>query len=231
MERHMLRHLPKELADDILADSDAFEVLADGRKVLKPGRSFRTPMRAMDAKTVIGDGSKNFAANRPGYRIPSASMHDSKQERDLALLYAQRDAATENAWREDFIGASEGDPCTCRGSDFPDDIGSPGHLELHEGRLICTPDNPSANDARSIKDARTRAYLEYDRDLTTAWQKPSAVADSGYRGSYNKAGQLVADPPARRDNRSLADKMKEHGANMQREYDAYDKRLSEAYKR
>jgi hypothetical protein len=35
MNRHQLRHLP-ELADEILAD-DAFEVLADGRKVLKPG--------------------------------------------------------------------------------------------------------------------------------------------------------------------------------------------------
>jgi hypothetical protein len=221
MKAHMLRHLPKELADEILAD-DAFEVLADGRKVLKPGRSFRTPMRAMDAKTVDG-----FAANRPGYRIPSASMHDSKRQRELDRLYAERDAATENAWREDFIGASEGDPCTCRGSDFPDDIGSPGHLELHEGRLICTPDNPSANDARSVRDARTRAYLDYDRFITTAYKR----GDGGYTGGYNKAGQLVADPPAgRRDALSLADKVKHREATMSRIYAELDRETSEAWR-
>jgi hypothetical protein len=159
--------------------------------------------------------------------MPSA-MHDSKQkQRELELLYAQRDAELENSYREDFPGASEGDVCTVRGADFPNDIGSPGHIQLHEGRLYCVPDNPSANDARSVRDARTRAYLDYDRFITTAYKR----GDGGYTGSYNKAGQLVADPPARRDTRSLADKMKDHAANMQREYDAYDKMLSEAYKR
>ena len=95
--------------------------------------------------------------------------------------------------------------------------------------MCCVPDNPSANDARSVKDARTRAYLDYDRFITTQWAKPNG--DGGYRGSYNKAGQLVADPPAgRRDTRSVADKMKDHAANMQQLYAQRDQELSNAWR-
>jgi hypothetical protein len=218
MDAYRLRHLPKELADDIL-DGGAFEVLADGRKVLKPGRSFRTPMHAMDAKTVIGDG---FAANRPGYRIPSASMHDSKQQRELDRLYAERDAETENGWREDYPGASEGDVCTVRGADFPNDIGSPGHIQLHEGRLYCVPDNPSANDARSVKQARDAAYRAYENDLVNAWRR--GPTDD----TTNKA--VAAPPTGRRDTRSTADKARDHAANMRRIYAERDRELSEAWR-
>jgi hypothetical protein len=218
MDAYRLRHLPKELADDIL-DGGAFEVLADGRKVLKPGRSFRTPMHAMDAKTVIGDG---FAANRPGYRIPSASMHDSKQQRELDRLYAERDAETENGWREDYPGASEGDVCTVRGADFPNDIGSPGHIQLHEGRLYCVPDNPSANDARSVKQARDAAYRAYENYLVNAWRR--GPTDD----TTNKA--VAAPPTGRRDTRSTADKARDHAANMQRIYAERDRELSEAWR-
>jgi hypothetical protein len=216
MNRRQLRHLDPEDADDILRD----------------GETMRVPVSLMDSmpRTKIGDG---LAMHRNGWRLPASSLRDSKQRQLLDLLYAQRDAETENAWREDYPGASEGDPCTCRGADFPNDIGSPGHIELHEGRLCCVPDNPSANDARSVRDARVRAYLDYDRDLTTAWAKPiNKQRADGYPGRYNKSGQLVADPPTgQHDARSLADKVKDHRANMEREYEAYNQRLSSAYKR
>jgi hypothetical protein len=214
MNRHQLRHLDPEEAENILKD----------------GERLRVPVSMMDSlpRSRIGDG---LSMHRNGWRLPASSLRDSKQQRDLAVLYAQRDAELENAWREDFPGASEGDVCTVRGADYPNDIGSPGHLELHEGRLICTPDSPSANDARSVRDARTQAYLDYENHITSAWRTPGLRGDGGNPGRYNKAGQLVPDPPAgRRDTRSLADKVKNHEAIMSRIYQQRDLELSNAWK-
>jgi hypothetical protein len=175
MDRHMLRHLPKELADDILADSDAFEVLADGRKVLKPGRSFRTPMRAMDAKTVIGnaDTVPKLADGLP------AQAHRShwgmSRKRDLSC-YDSYDKEISQAYLQDDYGAQSrgsqpGDLCTCRGPEYPWAFGSPGHLDEN---LVCVPDSdPRASDARpkNAKAIRDEAYAAYEKDLTSAWKK------------------------------------------------------------
>ena len=123
MKSALLRHV----------DSDTLRHLADDdfdeHGVLKDGGRYRVPMRMMDSAKPMADGLSP-PAHWNGWRLSESLLNDSKRQRDLELLYAERDAATENAWREDFPNASEGDVCTVRGADYPNDIGSPGHLRV-----------------------------------------------------------------------------------------------------
>jgi hypothetical protein len=202
MRSDLLRHVPKELRDDILKHK---EILGD-KEIL------RIPMSIMDAvprtKLAKLDDGLFPPEHRNGYRVNKSSLTDDAKakraalydsyDKELSTAYLKDDAATENAWREDYPGASEGDICTVRGSGYPNDIGSAGHLELQEGRLVCVPDAPkSATDAKRRKktqlrdpegreqgteeseedlsdarSARDAAYAAYEKDLTSAWKQP-----------------------------------------------------------
>jgi hypothetical protein len=176
MNSHMLRHVPEELADNILQD----------------GERLRVPVSMMDStpRTVNGDGSKNMAAHRPGYRL---SARDAKG-RDWSCYDAydksiESESGFGSAPASEFRGDQPGDLCTVRGPEYPWDFGSPGHLDKN---LVCVPDNPrraddtgvrpsffsnlakrsgsaTGADARSIRD---RAYQDYEDDLTSAWKGP-----------------------------------------------------------
>jgi hypothetical protein len=208
MNRHQLRHLPEELANEILADQE----------------TMRVPMSMIDHRTVIGnvrtlprlaDGLP-AQAHRNGWRLPA---RDSK---DLELLYAQRDAETSTAYltptgygstpSTELRGSKPGDACTCRGVDFPLDVGSPGHIELHEGRLRCRPDNPkSATDARSLKQVRDLAYQAYENDLVNAWKE--SINQQTHDGKPRRTAGVVLHDTA------------------DSAYRDYDLEISEAYKR
>jgi hypothetical protein len=174
MDRSFLRHLDPE-------DFDENGTLRDG------GR-YRIPMRMMDSipRSKIGDGVANFAANRPGYRIPSASMHDSKQQRELDRLYAERDAEISQAYLTPTGFGST--PSTELRGDQPGDVctidGWPGHLRKVNGKLVCVADDKTSQDARSIRDA---AHQAYENDLVNAW-----------RGSINEQTHDAKPRPAAR---------------------------------
>jgi len=221
MKSAHLRHVDNETLRHLgEADFDEFGVLRDG------GR-FRVPMKMTDAKPM-SDGLMP-QAHRHGWRI---SGRDATKGRDMSI-YDAYDETVSRSWQSDYPDARPGDLCTCRGPEFAADFGSPGHLEDWNGKLVCVPDHSrsATGDARSIRDA---AYRAYDAAISQEWRGPinKQRGDDGYRGHYNKAGQLVADPPAgRRDTRSLADQMKQHEANMQRLYDQRDRELSEMWRR
>jgi hypothetical protein len=174
---------------DLSDNSDDFETIigSDGRKkkVLRDRHAFRVPMRFADA------------AHQPGFvRVSDASaITDAKAE--AAKAYDAYDARLTTAWKDAppvpptgfgsraFLGAQAGDLCTCRGLEFPDDFGAPGHLQARNGVLVCCPDNPKTQAApqQPQSDKRNQrvdhagttdaAYADYDRDLQDAWKSPS----------------------------------------------------------
>jgi hypothetical protein len=121
MNRHLLRHLTPE-----------------DQNILEDGETRRVPVSLMDSakpRMKIGDGSKNFAGHRPRWRIGAASLTDEKRA-ERQKLYSTYDAAVENACTgfgsapsTEVRGDKPGDPCTCRGPQYPWDVGSPGHLD------------------------------------------------------------------------------------------------------
>jgi hypothetical protein len=192
MNQHQLRNVPKELGDD----DDAFETTADGRKVLKPGRSFRIGM--MDHAMKIGDGRANFAANRPGWRIDGSAANDAAMARRKSE-YQKYDAAVKSAYTgfgsasaAEFRGDQPGDLCTVRGAAYPLDFGSAGHLNAD---LVCVPDNPKlVNDAKRRKktqyrdpQGREEGTEEAEEDLQDSRSARAArlIRDAAYDG-YNE---------------------------------------------
>jgi hypothetical protein len=81
----------------------------------------------------------------------------------------------------------EGDLCTCRGPEFPESFGSPGHLKMHQGKLVCVPDErrsselpDPASDRRSVEQrvadhARVMAdaYADYDLRVAQQYRDPT----------------------------------------------------------
>jgi len=115
--------------------------------------------------------------HRPGFRFCDDAANEAKAK---AYLQAVQDA--ENAYRtppaeppsavggfgsHGFSGGRPGDPCTCRGPEYPLDFGSPGHLEERDGQLVCVPDSPRAD---STHDARQVAYDSMVADMCSAWR-------------------------------------------------------------
>jgi hypothetical protein len=176
MQSHQLRHLDAATLRQLVDDDDAFEVLADGCMVLKPGRSFRTPMRAMDSipRTKIGDGRANLAANRPGWRV---SSRDAQRGRDWSC-YDSYDKEISQAYLTptgegsgEFIGQRVGDLCTVDGYT--------GRLVKNDdGELVCRPDHASGRDHRTlaekVRDRGLRMQEEiaaYDRWVSNQWRR------------------------------------------------------------
>ena len=138
----------------------------DENGVLKDGRSVRVSL--MDAMSVrqqprshLHDGHGNPVGNRPGFVVCDAFSRDRRQE-----SYEAYELEVTTAWKRDArepgsIATQEGDLCTCRSPEYPDDFGSPGHVRWHNGRLTCVPDQPRARDATTIDEA----YAEYCREL------------------------------------------------------------------
>jgi hypothetical protein len=135
-----------------------------------------------DCKVAHGLGLEDGESlHKPGFRFCDAAGHEAKAK---AYLQAVQDA--ESAWKtppaeplsavggfgsHGFSGGQPGDPCTCRGPEYPLDFGSPGHLEERDGRLVCVPDRERGReDGRSKMDARDEAYVAMCRELENAWR-------------------------------------------------------------
>jgi|SRR6516225_7529600 hypothetical protein len=167
--------------DDVIADGGVVRVplmLRDGSTVdLEPWQ--RDVI--LGARLGLEDGE---SLHRPGARFCT----DAAANEAVAKAYLQSVRELQDAWRHptrdagrddpitgfgspEFRGGQPGDPCTCRGPEFPLDFGSPGHLERRDGRLVCVPDRERGREnGRSRMDARDEAYVAMCRELENAWR-------------------------------------------------------------
>jgi hypothetical protein len=139
-------------------------------------------MRFMDSSTTRPTGK---VLHRPGFA--DGAMTDAKK-----AAYDSYEKTLTSAWENPTghgpIGSQIGDICTCRGPEFPDDIGSPGHLKMISGKLVCTPDQPRSGrstparplprtDAQDVRDVEAQhrenmniLHDQLDRSLADAWR-------------------------------------------------------------
>jgi hypothetical protein len=203
----------------------------NGRRVriLKDGGRYRVPLmfrdginpsltslqRSVASRHQLSDAE--LASCRPGFRYGARTVDRQALSDAKAKAYALYDAEISRQYLmpEGFggdppiigagshgpIGQREGDVCTVRGPEFAESFGSPGHLRLRHGQLVCVPDNagdaqrdatarrarpdPDADadedddDRRSVAQAASdhqqrmaRIYDALDQELAEAWRKP-----------------------------------------------------------
>jgi hypothetical protein len=171
----MLRHHP--------TSDDAF----DERGCLKDGHVARVKMTMRDGQPVrtfapVHDGHGLRPGHRPGFLIDAnRAGRDEKAQAyadyDFQISRAYLDQPT-GAGSVDPLGAQEGDICTVRNAEFPDDQGAPGHVRMLKGRLVCVPDrqrqqaNGSQPDLERAQSDREAAYRAYDEQIRDAWKNP-----------------------------------------------------------
>ena len=167
----------------------------DRRGLLKDGRSTRIPLYLKDGSPnphlspvqrsiaathqplVVDGSSKPNAMHRPGFRYLADANRRAINDAVKNEAYQEVDRRDANAWkgatnRTNLRDAQEGDPCTVRGPEYPEDFGSPGTLQMGSDGLVCVPDD-SQQDARRSQDAvdaKRAAYEEYDRVARDAWR-------------------------------------------------------------
>jgi len=163
--------------------------------ILRDGQSVRVPLYLRDgaispdltphqrAKALHQTQTADAVARRYGLS-DAMQLHKPgfRRNTDVAALarvqqaYTDAETADANAWkgaanRTNLRDSQEGDPCTVRGPEYPDDFGSPGTLQMgNDGELVCVPDglqDARRQDAASVKRA---AYEQYDREMANAWR-------------------------------------------------------------
>jgi hypothetical protein len=114
------------------------------------------------------------------YRNGSRYCTDEAARARVEQARAEGIADMCNAWKNpppvaDVRGQQPGDVCTVRGPEYPNDFGSPGHLDA---RLVCVPDNPRRQDSRphtmdaaTAQRIRDEAWLASVKELESAWQR------------------------------------------------------------
>jgi hypothetical protein len=144
-----------------------------------------------DAAAWVGDkpGGRLVERQRTNVRDRKEAAHDTRDaatiQKDhaqaMAALYDAHDREQAEAWRGnpssgagsgEFRGAQEGDICTVRGLDFPDDFGSPGHLRMRNGRLECVPDKPQSARKHDHATTMDEVYRAYDLEISQRWRTP-----------------------------------------------------------
>jgi hypothetical protein len=126
----------------------------DERGVLKDHRSYRVPMYAMDAlsrdvaqhfaRVTDATGDGGLGLHKPGLRISNTITRDRS-------IYDAYEVELQNSWKTgagegEFTGAHEGDVCTVRNLDFPDDFGSPVTCGCAMGSWSAPPTGPSRHE-------------------------------------------------------------------------------------
>jgi hypothetical protein len=160
----------------------------DERGLLRDGKKYRVSLMAMDSASIAARAQLTDAERlsldscKPGYRYATDSAAARAAKQRARDAYRQVCDDLENSWRnpdpDGQLGIStEGDQCTVRQGGY--DEGSPGHLRRIGNNLICVPDDydPDDNDngfnsdRRSVRDAKERAYEQYERELRDAWRQ------------------------------------------------------------
>lgn len=143
----------------------------------------------------VTDGTDNpLGLHRPGPRMIADA---DERERAAAIkekAYADAERADAEAWRgdrrkrkrtydpqgrlistteeeeiDDATDMIEGAACTCKGMEYPEAYGAPGHLRMRGGQLVCVPDDLSS-DAATV-DPREQAYADAEAADRDAWRR------------------------------------------------------------
>jgi hypothetical protein len=129
--------------------------------------------RYFDRKGVkVRDGANGVQGlHRPGFRLDATVSTDEREaayrayDTAIGAAYKQHDASGVQR------GGQVGDVCMVSGPEYPLDHGSPGHLQMRGGQLVCVPDAPRAKaSSRDHGLTMDAAYQNYDRDLANAWR-------------------------------------------------------------
>jgi hypothetical protein len=187
----------------------------DERGCLKDGKTYRAgPVTMMDsgpARVTDGFGRGGLALHRPGYRVLDDEIGARAKEqayrgydRQLCDSYKQ-DAPPASAYP--YTAAAEGASCTIDGK--------PGRLVREGNFLICTP---TKQDARS-KDPDADKDEE-DNDPPRRRRRWTERDPAG-----RERGSLTEE-----DSRGVAQRMRDHQANMERIYQDRDYQLTQAWR-
>jgi hypothetical protein len=97
---------PSNTHDD---DDDDFEVLADGRRVLKDGRTYRVtdslPTHYDELRVVDGGGNAGLALQRPGFRVADAGNVGKRMRDEIDAAYADYENDLTSAWKNPPTGS------------------------------------------------------------------------------------------------------------------------------
>jgi hypothetical protein len=151
-------------------DDDAF----DERGILKDGRSYRVPLRMMDAmqrdvarhgaRITDAMGESGPALRRPGYRVSDAfprdwSVYDAYDE-EVSRMWENKPSTSNGS--SGPRSAQPGDSCTLNGR--------AGRLRSIGGSLVCVPDNGQFRGNDSVMSDRELAHLEYQTRVENSWR-------------------------------------------------------------
>lgn len=173
--------------------SDLQRAIADNARANGYDRIMRDSLIRDSGNNPIG-----LAAHKPGSRfLDAGEMREAVALKNRA--YADAAKADEIAWRMndstgEFVGGREGDACTVRfggGKYGPE--GSPGHLEMIGGKLLCVADpefsrvgadefaaahNRGRGDSVPTRDAAALAYEAADFYSANAYLGESWLRDN-----------------------------------------------------
>ena len=148
-------------------DDDTF----DAAGLLKDGRTWRVPFKAMDS--FQRDVARHFAdADADADAKRRTAKHRIYDEYDAAIAEEFKKPST-GVGSHGFIGALAGDLCTVRaGGGRYGPEGSAGHLRLINGELLCIADGFRADShARDVNKTKESAYSAYDAEVANAWKQ------------------------------------------------------------
>jgi hypothetical protein len=163
-------------------------VLRDGQRIVVPMNMADSAqreviehfeqLRAEDAAARKLGLNDALDLHKPGQRFSvdaaaRARVEQARAEgiREMCDAWKQPMADIANEAR----GAQPGDECTVREGGHGE--GSPGHLQMRGGRLVCVPDKrradsvPRTMDAAAAQQVKDQAWLEMCRDLEEAWKR------------------------------------------------------------
>lgn len=160
--------------------------------ILKDDVSVRLPMFMIDGKMKMADVHTAMQVvnsgryNRPGFRsglqqdaaAAADARADAYLEYETRLTRAYKDARGDDPdvgfGENGSLDLQVGDVCTVStgGGKFGPE-GSRGHVKMVNGVLTCVADHLRAGGSEdprdSMTDARTQAYLDYDRQVSLQW--------------------------------------------------------------
>jgi len=150
-------------------DEDAY----DENGILKDGHALVVPLRMMDAmqkdihEHFSGAKITDGAFHKPGFRVSATVTRDRS-------IYDSYDAEVASAYKNvgavesEVRGQREGDSCTVKsGQGLYGPEGSPGHLQMVEGELVCVADSKLSD---AMRDEREATYQAYQNRIQNAWR-------------------------------------------------------------
>jgi len=171
-----------DAANDLIAASKTIKQFCLHENLTDLQRSILSDAAIKDAAATRDATARSFglrdglALSRPGFRYNTADTDEANRER----LYDSYQSDMSQRWRgaSDNEGQAEGAQCTCKGPDFPESFGSPGHMQMLNGKLVCVPDDrrsdsrrdDSRHDASNHQQVMDQLYNQIEAERSQEWR-------------------------------------------------------------